>query len=240
MLKDKVIFVTGASKGIGKAIARLCVNCGANVWVNGRNELLLNEVASEIGAQALCYDVTDQQATKAAFNRIRSESGQLDGLVNNAGIMLDFPLMMTRIGDFEQTLQTNLLAPFHHIQLAARLMIKQKSGAIVNLCSVVGEEGSAGQSAYSSSKAGLSGLTKSAAKELAPLGIRVNGVAPGFIDTDLIAHYDENHKAQVTTNIALNRAGQVNEVAEQICFLLSDKASYTTGQIIKVDGAMSL
>lgn len=240
MLSDKTILVTGASQGIGFEIAKLSSNYGAQVWITGRDKTTLHEVAEQISAQALCYDVTDANAVKAVFHQIKKQAGKLDGLVNNAGIMHDAPIAMTRLDDINAMVQTNLVAPFTHLQLASRLMTKQTSGSIVNMCSIIGEQGAAGQVAYASTKAGLSGMTKAAAKELAPLGIRVNGVAPGFIDTPLTAHYQDKKRDQVINAIGLKRAGTVEDVAQLVCFLLSDKSSYMTGQIVNVDGAMSL
>ena len=154
--------------------------------------------------------------------------------------MLDAPLGMTRLRDLQQQLNTNTVAAFQHAQLASRLMTKRKNGSIINLCSAVGEQGSAGQSAYATSKAALSGMTKSMAKELGSLNIRVNGVAPGFIDTGMVSEYQHDKRQQVLDNIALKRAGQADEVAELICFLLSEKADYITAQVIGIDGGIKL
>ena len=246
MLSDKCILITGANRGIGNATARLCAKYGARLFLAGRDESALHALAEELGNEAhnrvqpLVYDICDENAVKKAFQQIQQSAGQLDGLVNNAGIMLDAPLGMTRLSDLHQQLNINTIAAFQHAQLASRLMTRQKSGSIINLCSAVGEQGSAGQSAYATSKAALSGMTKSMAKELGSLNIRVNGVAPGFIDTDMVSEYQNEKRQQVVDNIALKRAGQTDEVAEVICFLLSDKAAYITGQILGVDGGMTL
>lgn len=246
MLRDKCILVTGASRGIGEATARLCAKYGARLFIAGRDEPSLQALAEELGGEAhnsvtpLVYDVCDAVAVKQAFRDIQQSAGKLDGLVNNAGLMLDSGLAMTRLSDLQQQLNVNTVAAYQHAQLASRLMSRQATSSMVNLCSVVGEQGSAGQSAYATSKAALSGMSKSLAKELGSLNIRVNGVAPGFIDTDLVAHYPDETRQLVLNNIALKRAGQADEVAELICFLLSDKASYITGQIIAIDGGIKL
>ena len=246
MLEDKCILITGANRGIGEATARLCAKYGARLFIAGRDAPALQALAEELGSEShhgvtpLVYDVCDAEAVKAAFKTIQQAAGKLDGLVNNAGLMRDAGLAMTRLSDLQQQLNVNTVAAFQHAQLASRLMSRQATSSMVNLCSVVGEQGSAGQSAYATSKAALSGMSKSLAKELGSLHIRVNGVAPGFIDTDLVAHYAQDSRQQLLDNIALKRAGQADEVAELICFLLSDKASYITGQIIGIDGGIKL
>jgi 3-oxoacyl-[acyl-carrier protein] reductase len=246
MLADKCILITGANRGIGEATARLCAKYGAQLFIAGRDGASLHALAEELGSQAhnsvtpLVYDVADELAVKDAFRFIQQSTGKLDGLVNNAGLMLDAGLSMSRLSDLQQLLSVNTVAAYQHAQLASRLMSRQRAGSMVNLCSVVGEHGSAGQSAYATSKAALSGMSKSLAKELGSLHIRVNGVAPGFIDTDLVAHYPDETRQQVLNNISLQRAGRADEVAELICFLLSDKASYISGQIIAIDGGIKL
>lgn len=242
MLKGKHILITGASRGIGLATAELCLQQGANVWLNGRDNETLQAVAEQLGANAhaLTYDITDEAAVKNAFMQIQKQAGRLDGLVNNAGIMLDAALAMTPLTDLQLMLNVNVVAAYQHMQLACRLMSRHKAGSIVNLCSVVGERGSAGQTAYATTKAALSGMTKSAAKEMAKLNIRVNAVAPGFIDTDLTRHYQNQQRQAVIDNIGMGRTGTPQDVAQQIAFLLSEHSEYTTGQILAVDGGMQL
>lgn len=242
MLEGKQILVTGASKGIGKAIASVCVGIGATVYLGGRDDQALDNLVEELGdnAVAFSYDVTDQEQVKQAFAHIQKYVGRLDGLVNNAGVMLDAPLAMTRMADLQSQLQVNTIAAFQHSQLASRLMTKNRAGSIVNICSIVGEQGSAGQSAYATSKAALSGMTKSLAKELAPVGINVNGVAPGFIDTELTRGYESQKRQQIIDSIGFGRAGSTKDVADLVSFLLSDHAGYITGQVIGVDGGMKL
>jgi 3-oxoacyl-[acyl-carrier protein] reductase len=242
MLAQKHILITGANRGIGKAVAEVCVGLGANVYLAGRNEVELESLAAELGesATAFCYDITDPNEVKQAFRHLQQHVGCLDGLVNNAGIMLDASIAMTLIADLQQQLQVNTVAAFQHAQLASRLMTKNRQGCIINLCSIVGEQGSAGQSAYATSKAALSGMTKAMAKELGALGIRVNGVAPGMIDTDLVSHYSPEKRQKLIESISLRRVGETKEVADLVSFLLSDHAAYITGQIIAIDGGMSL
>lgn len=240
MLDGKSILITGANRGIGLETAKLCREYGAEVWLAGRDEKAIVECATALGAQHIVYDVADEDAVKAAFLKMQKGAGQLDGFVNNAGIMTDSPLQMTRLADLREMINVNIIAAYQHLQLASRLMSRKKKGSIVNLCSVVGDKGSTGQTAYATTKSAINGLTKSAAKELAPLNIRVNGVSPGFINTDLTASYDDIKRQAVIDRIGLKRAGLPSEVAEQICFLLSDKSSYITGQILSVDGGIEL
>ena len=242
MLENKHILITGANRGIGKATAELCVACGANVYLAGRDEEALDRLAEALGdsAVAFCYELTDTEQAKQAFSHIQQHIGKLDGLVNNAGIMHDAPLAMTSLDVLQQHYEVNVRTSFQHAQLASRLMTRQRSGSIVNLCSLVGERGSAGQSAYAASKSALSGMTRSIAKELGPLGIRANGVAPGFIDTDLTSHYYAEQRDKVIAGIPLGRPGTPHEVANVIVFLLSDHTSYISGQIIGIDGGMTL
>jgi 3-oxoacyl-[acyl-carrier protein] reductase len=242
MLENKVILITGANKGIGLATANVCVGLGATVLLAGRNEIELEIVAEKLGEQAIpmCYDLSAPDEVKAAFNHIRQHIGYIDGLVNNAGEMIDAPLAMVRLEDFQSQLSINTVSAFQHIQLAARLMLKRGTGSIVNLSSIIGEKGNAGQSAYAASKAALSAITKSAAKELASQNIRVNSVAPGFIDTQMTKKYEDEKRKEIIANIRLGRAGEPKEVADLISFLLSDHAAYITGQVIGIDGGMQI
>ena len=242
MLEDKVILVTGANKGIGLAIAQVCIGLGANVLLAGRNEIELDIVAEQLGEKAIpmCYDLCDEEQVKAAFGHIKQHIGHLDGLVNNAGAMMDAPLSMTRLSDLQAQLSINTVAAFQHMQLASRLMLKQRRGRIVNLSSIIGEQGSAGQSAYAASKSALTGMTKSIAKELAQQQITVNAVAPGFIETRMTNKYEGPQRDAIIASIGLGRAGKPKEVADLVSFLLSDHAAYITGQIIGIDGGMRL
>ncbi|MBT0584946.1 SDR family NAD(P)-dependent oxidoreductase [Alteromonas oceanisediminis] len=242
MLQDKVILITGANRGIGLATAQVCIALGATVLLAGRNEVQLELVAEQLGerAIAMCYDLTDETQVKQAFAHIKQHIGHLDGLVNNAGMMHNAPAAMTSLDSLQQQLTLNTVAAFQHIQLASRLMRKPGCGRVVNLCSIVGERGAAGQSAYAASKAALTGITKSLAKELAAQQICVNAVAPGFIDTELHSDFSDKQRENIINTVGLGRMGTPREVADLISFLLSDHAAYITGQIIGIDGGMQL
>lgn len=243
MNSTKSILITGATRGIGRATAVQAAQQGWMVVLNGRDEMQLLQVKEEIeriGAivHTVNYDVTDVDAVKKAFMWIKKNVGQLDVVINNAGIMDDALIGMLKPEQLQKTLEVNTSAAIYHMQFASRLMAKQKSGSIINVSSIMGRFGNAGQLAYSASKAALIGATYSAAKELAPLNIRVNAVAPGFIETDLTNGYADETKQQTLSKIKMGRAGQAEEVANVIMFLASDAASYVTGQVIGVDGGM--
>ncbi|MEC9261769.1 MAG: SDR family NAD(P)-dependent oxidoreductase, partial [Pseudomonadota bacterium] len=189
----------------------------------------------------LVYDVTDEHAVKDTFRQLQRQVSDglappLFGLVNNAGVMLESPLSVTSMDKLKQQLNINFLAPYQHMQLASRLMSRLRRGSIVNIVSQVSEQGSKGMSAYAASKAALTGATKSLAKELAPVGIRVNAVAPGFIDTPLTEHYENEARQKVLQRTVLQRAGTAREVADAVLYLLSEQAGYTTGHVLPVDG----
>jgi 3-oxoacyl-[acyl-carrier protein] reductase len=237
---ERIALITGATGGIGRAIAQKLAADGHRVVLAGRNAEALTALAAEIGAQAetLCYEL--RQATSAALQGFARQYKRLDVLVNAAGVMLDAPLGMISSAAIEETLQTNLIASLNHLQYAARLMSKQGNGSIINLASIVGVAGSANQTLYAASKAAVIGATKSAAKELAPKGIRVNAVAPGFIDTRLTEKYSPEVRTRILGQIGMGRAGTPEDVAELVAFLASDASRYITGQVIGVDGGMVL
>lgn len=241
---SKSILITGATRGIGYATAVQAAKQNWTIILNGRDKVRLSDMKEHLEIQygatvhTLNYDVCNAEAIKQAFMWIKKNVGQLDALVNNAGILEDALLGMINEKQIAQTLTVNTEAVIFHMQYASRLMMKQKSGSIVNISSIIGRVGNAGQTVYSASKAAVIGATYSAAKELAPYNIRVNAVAPGFIETDLINDYTEQLKKDTISQIKMGRAGKAEEVANVILFLTSDAASYVTGQVIGVDGGM--
>lgn len=241
-----VSLVTGASRGIGAASALRLAALGHHLLLTARHEIALTDIAQQCqlaGAAStlvLPCDLTDQASVMQLFNQIKQQHQKLDHLINAAGMMQDSMLGMTRLSDLQALFSLNVMASYQCCQLAARLMMRQKQGNIVNLASKVGESGAIGQSAYAASKAAISGLTKALAKELGPFGIRVNAVAPGFIETDLTAHYSDAQKQQLCHQISLGRTGQADEVAAVIQFLCSTDASYISGQVMAVDGGFSV
>lgn len=246
MLSNRVALITGAARGIGRATALCLAKQGAAVVLNGRNEELLQQVATEIRNKGcvepfvLPYDVADLSSIKQAFQTIKKQFGQLDILVNNAGILADSLLGMIRPEQVEEVFSVNTKAAIYHMQYASRLMMRQRKGSIINISSIMGVAGEVGQVAYSASKAALIGATKSAAKELASANIRVNAVAPGFIETDMTSSLSEEKYKERLASIKMRRAGKPEEVAQVILFLASDMSSYVTGQVIGVDGGMVL
>ena len=240
----KSILITGATRGIGYATALKAAQQRWTVILNGRDTERLAEVKEElemlygVTVHTIAYDVSEVDAVKQAFMWIKKNVGKLDVVVNNAGIMDDALIGMLKPEQLQKTLEVNTNGAIYHIQFASRVMAKQKSGSIINVSSIIGRFGNTGQLAYSASKAALIGATYSAAKELASLNIRVNAVAPGFIETDLTNDYSDELKKQTIAQIKMGRAGSAEEVANVILFLASDVASYVTGQVIGVDGGM--
>lgn len=246
MLREKIALVTGASRGIGKEIALTLGRHGASVIVNynGSHEAAL-EVANEIiasGGKAYPYrsNVADYTQTKEMIDEIISKHSRLDILVNNAGITKDNLLMKMSEEDFDQVMDINLKGTFHCIKHVSRQMLKQRSGRIINISSISGVIGNAGQVNYSASKAAVIGLTKSVARELASRGITVNAVAPGFIDTEMTAVLPEQVKEAILNQIPLKRFGATSDIADLVAFLASDMSGYITGQVINVNGGMAM
>ena len=244
LLDGKTALVTGASRGIGRAIALRLAAEGARVAINyAGNVKAAEEVKAAIeaagGTAILCRaDVADSAAVEAMVADVAKEFGAIDILVNNAGITRDTLLMRMKDEDFAKVLDTNLKGVFYCTKAVAKLMMKKRAGRIVNMASVVGLVGNAGQTNYAAAKAGVIGFSKSAAKELASRGITVNAVAPGFIGTDMTADLPESVKEKALSDIPLGRAGQPEDVANAVLFLASDQASYITGQVVNVDGGM--
>ncbi|HEY8208793.1 MAG TPA: 3-oxoacyl-[acyl-carrier-protein] reductase [Myxococcaceae bacterium] len=243
-LKDKVALVTGGSRGIGRACAVALARAGAQVAITyAGNEAAAQETVAQIEkeggkARAFKSDVADSRACAETVELVVKELGRLDVLVNNAGVAVDGLVMRVKDEDWDKQLDTNLKGPFALIRAASRPMMKQKGGSIINLTSVVGEMGNGGQAAYSASKAGLIGLTKSVARELASRNIRVNAVSPGFIDTDMTAKIPPDLRVKMVEGIPLQRLGAAEDVANAVTFLASDLASYITGEVLKVNGGM--
>jgi len=243
-LKDKVALVTGGSRGIGRACALALAQAGAQVAITyAGNEAAAQETVAAIEkaggkARAFKSDVADTKACADVVEAVVKELGRLDVLVNNAGVAIDGLVMRVKDEDWDRTLDTNLKGAFALIRAASRPMMKQRGGSIVNLTSVVGEMGNGGQSAYAASKAGLIGLTKSVARELASRNIRCNAVSPRFIDTDMTAKIPPDTRVKMVEGIPLARLGAAEDVANAVTFLASDLAGYITGEVLKVNGGM--
>lgn len=246
MLEGKIAVVTGASRGIGKAIAGKLASQGATVVINyngsaDKAEEVKKEIESAGGkAEVMQCNVADFAACEQFMKDIVEKFGRIDILVNNAGITRDGLMMRMSEADFADVIDTNLKGTFHCIRFASRQMMKQRSGRIINMSSVVGIAGNAGQVNYSASKAGVIGMTKSAAKELASRGITVNAIAPGFIETDMTSVLSDKVKEATLTQIPLARLGHGEDVAAAAAFLASEEASYITGQVLNVDGGMQM
>jgi 3-oxoacyl-[acyl-carrier protein] reductase len=242
-LANQIAVVTGAGRGIGRAIALKFAQEGANVAIVSRTQENSANVAAEIralGRQAWCHavDVADAVAVNAAAERILDECGRVDVLVNNAGVTRDGLLMRMADADWDTVLNTNLKGAFLVTRAFSRAMIKARTGRIINLSSVIGLIGNAGQSNYAASKAGLIGFTQSCAREFATRGITVNAVAPGFIETDMTAELNETLRAEILKKIPLGNLGQVEDIAAAALYLAAASGRYVTGQVLCVDGGM--
>lgn len=243
-LEGKKALVTGASRGIGRAIALALAAEGADVAVNyAGSEAAAREVAAEIEAMGrkavvIQADISSHEASIAMIDEVVKEFGRIDILVNNAGITRDGLLMRMKEADWDAVLTTNLKGVFNCTKAAVKYMMKQKSGRIVSISSVVGLMGNAGQANYAAAKAGVIGFTKAVAKEVAARGINVNAVAPGFIKTDMTSVLSEKVVENLVAGIPLNRLGETEDIARAVLFLVSDDANYITGQTLHVDGGM--
>lgn len=242
-MKGQVALVTGASRGIGQAIALKLAADGVFVVATATSEsgaeaTVAAIVAAGGAAQAAKLDVTDSSAVEELFKKIMSEQGRLDILVNNAGITKDGLIMRMKDSDWDSVIDTNLKGSFNCLREASKVMTKARYGRIINISSVVGEMGNPGQVNYCASKAGLFGLTKSAARELAKRNVTVNAVAPGFIETDMTAVISEKGREALMQNIPMERLGTVDDVACAVHFLASPQAGYITGQVLSVNGGM--
>ena len=242
-LQDRIAVVTGASRGIGRAIGLALAEAGATVALLSRSEKRLREVSKEIigqGGRASTHpcDIRERKGVESAFKDILAQHGTIHVLVNNAGVTRDHLILRMSSENWAAPLETNLTGAFYCIKASVRPMIRQRFGRIISITSVVGVMGNAGQTNYAASKAGLIGLTKSAAKELASRGITVNAVAPGYINTVLTAKLSGSMKNKLIEHIPLGRLGEPEDVAPAVVFLASDGARYITGQTLLVDGGM--
>lgn len=244
LLESKSILITGASKGIGKATALMCAEQGANLVLLSRKGNLLNDLKEEIitkyPVKVLVFhcNVTKTEELENVFKQLNAEKITLDCLVNNAGIMQDATLLTITEELIKNTYETNVFSVIHTSKLAVKNMLRKRKGSIINIASIIGINGYPGNTVYGSSKAAVLGITKSLAKELAPLNIRVNAVAPGFIETELTAAIDEKIREKNLNVIGMKRFGKPEDVAKIILFLASDLSEYVTGQVIGVDGSM--
>lgn len=246
MLNGKIAVVTGASRGIGKAIALELAAGGAKVIINynGSKEkaISVKDEIEKTGGNAELYqcNVAEYDKCEEFIKAVIMSFGRIDILVNNAGITRDGLLMKMTEEDFDSVINTNLKGTFNTIRFASRQMVKQRYGRIINMSSVVGISGNAGQVNYSASKAGVIGITKSAAKELAKKGITVNAIAPGFIETEMTGVLSEKVKNSIINQIPMEKFGNTKDIAKTAAFLASDDAAYITGQVIQVDGGMAI
>ena len=243
LLADKVAVVTGAGRGIGRAVALAYARMGADVACVSRTEENSAKAAVEVEALgrrawAVAVDVSDTAAVDAAAGKILDDAGRVDILVNNAGVTRDNLLMRMSEEEWDTVIDTNLKGAFNFTKAFSRPFIRQRSGRIINIASVIGLIGNAGQSNYAASKAALIGFTKSIAKELAPRGITVNAIAPGFIETDMTAALDDKVRGEILAGVPLKRFGSPDDIAHAAVFLAMEPSGYITGQVLTVDGGM--
>ncbi len=243
ILKDKVALITGGARGIGREIALLLAGEGSDIAICDVNQEALDATKKEIEAlgrraESFVVDVTNLAQVEEMFNKILDKFQKIDILVNNAGITRDNLIVRMSEKDFDLVIAVNLKGTFNCTKSVSKVMMKQRYGKIISIASIIGIMGNAGQVNYAASKAGIIGLTKSVAKELASRNVNVNAIAPGFIETDMTAKLADDVKSQMLTLIPLNRFGKAGDVAKAALFLASDASSYITGQVIQVDGGM--
>ncbi|MCR4944642.1 MAG: 3-oxoacyl-[acyl-carrier-protein] reductase [Clostridium sp.] len=244
MLKGKCAIVTGASRGIGKAVAKKLASQGVNIVLNYRSSeekaIEVENELKEFGVEVLRVkaDISNISEAENLVNKAKERFGKIDIMVNNAGITIDKLIIRMKEEDFDNVINVNLKGVFNCLKSITPIMLRQKEGSIINISSVVGISGNAGQVNYAASKAGVIGMTKSLAKEIGTRGIRVNAVAPGYIQTDMTEGLDDKYKKELMKQIPLNRLGTAEDVADVVSFLADDNSRYITGQCIHVDGGM--
>lgn len=246
LLKDKVAIVTGGARGIGRGIVLKLAKGGCDVAFNyEKNKEAAASLEAEVKTlgrrcQVSCVDVKDFEAVKMWVQDVKNKFEHIDILINNAGIIRDKALMMMGKDDWDQVIQTNLNGMFHLARACIVTFMKQKSGSIINMSSVSGVIGLPGQTNYSASKGGIIAFTKALAKEVAAFGIRVNAIAPGFIETEMLLNFPQEQRQKIVDQIPLGRMGTVEDVANSVAFLLSPEAQYMTGQVIQIDGGLAI
>ena len=236
--EGKVVLVTGGTRGIGRAIAKAFKDAGATVYITGTTEERTKKVAEELGVKGLKMDVTNREEVKKGVDEILKTEGKIDVLINNAGITRDTLFIRMKDEDWDAVINTNLNGVFNVTKAVIPAMVKQRSGNVINISSVVGFTGNVGQANYSATKSALLGFTKSLAKELGGRNIRVNCIAPGYITTDMTEKIPEKIKQELIKSIPLRREGKPEEIASVCLFLASDMASYITGTVIHVNGGL--
>jgi len=243
-LTGQVAIVTGGSRGLGEAISKKLGSIGVEVLVNyvarkdAADQVVANILENGGKAKAFQFDVASPEQVEAGFQEMLAYRGRIDILINNAGIASDSLLVRTKASDWQRTIDVNLSSCFYCARIAVKPMLKARGGRIVNITSVIGEMGNAGQAAYAASKAGMIGFTKSLARELGSRNITVNAIAPGYIETEMTASFDKEGREKLIEQIPLSRLGQPEDIAEVVAFLCSPGASYITGQVIGVNGGM--